>query len=222
MNNLQTKIAIVDVDGTLIEGQIQQGLINFLFKKKRIGVVYMIKLNLWFILYKLHLNSNVKYIFEFGLRYLKDRDVKEIDLLVEEYIKEVVEKKIFSRSVELVSKLRADGYNVVLLSTAVDVLIRRVSSIFGADDFLCTRLEIMDGRYTGHILGGIVYGEEKVEIIKQYIQSKSYALSEAVAYADHESDLSLLRIVGKSYIVNPNGHMKSIARREGIAIMDTR
>jgi phosphoserine phosphatase len=47
-------------------------------------------------------------------------------------------------------------------------------------------------------------------------------LREAVAYADHESDIPMLKMVGKAYVVNPDAYMRSVAQKEGIGIMDTK
>jgi phosphoserine phosphatase len=76
--------------------------------------------------------------------------------------------------------------------------------------------------YTGHIKGSIVYGNIKKEKLKEYFDLHQYSLSNAVAYADHESDIPMLSIVGKSYMVNPDTHRTHLAKEKGIGIMETR
>lgn len=216
------KIAVIDVDGTLIEGQIQQALINFFRQKGDLGFWYVLCLNLWFLAYKIHMTKNVRNVFEFGLRYLKNKPVELIIPVINKFVQTRLKDRAFKKSFGLIRELRARGYTIILLSTAVDVVINEVAKMFDADDYICTRLEIRSGHYTGRILGKILYGQAKADALKEYLNGKPYSLSECEAYADHESDIPLLKIVGKAYVVNPNTHMKRIANREGLAIMETR
>lgn len=223
MNPLQLKkIAVIDIDGTLIKGQLQQGLINFLYFKRKISLAFVLKLNIWFIFYKLGVVKNIKNIFEFGVKYLNGKSIEELNILLFEYIDKTVKKRIFPKSFDLIRDLRSQGYEVIILSTAVEAIISKVANLFEITDYICTRLEITNGRYTGKIMGDVIYGEMKKEKLKSYFQEHNYLLSNAIAYADHESDIPMLNSVGKAYIVNPNAHMAKIASRDGIGIIETR
>jgi HAD superfamily hydrolase (TIGR01490 family) len=221
-NKLQTRIAVIDIDGTLIEGQIQQGLINFFYSKGELSLGYIIRLNAWFVLYKLHITDNVKNIFEFGLKYLQGKPIEKISVLVDEYIQKTVKLKIFPKSFELINRLRSNNFTIIILSTAVDAVVSKVTTLLGADDYISTRLEIVDGLYTGHIAGDIAYGEHKVDLLKEYLTSRAYSLDNVEAYADHESDIPMLRIVGKAYIVNPNAKMRRLSIENNFDTIDLR
>ncbi|MFA6295138.1 MAG: HAD-IB family hydrolase [Candidatus Paceibacterota bacterium] len=220
--NSLTKIAVIDIDGTLIDGQIQQKLINFLYRKKELNLWFMLYLNIWFILYKLRLVSDMKKFFEYGLSYLKGKTLTSIDLIILEYINKDLKSDIYSKSFELVDDLKKSGYKLLILSTAVDAVISKVAKLFNIDDYICTKLEIKDGKYTGKIDGEIVYGKNKVRFLKEYFDSNTYLLKNAIAYADHESDIPMLKTVNKAYIVNPNVYMKHVAQKEGIGIINTK
>lgn len=210
--NLYKKIAVLDIDGTLIAGQIQQGLINYFYAKGKLSTMYVIRLNLWFVMYKLHITNNIKGIFEFGLKYLKDKSVHEIDSIVSRYVEEKVKQKVFHGSFGLIKKLREEGYVIILLSTAVDVVVSKIAELFQVDDYICTKLERVHDCYTGRISGDIAYGERKINLLKDYLSSRSYSLADVRAYADHESDIPLLKIVGKAYIANPDIKMERLSK----------
>jgi len=220
--NSSYKVAVIDVDGTLIAGQIQQGIINFLYKKGELNLWSIIMINFWFIFYKLRLTSDIKRVFEYGLQYLKNKPIEQVDSIVTEYIEKVIKQKIYPKSFELINTLRDEGYTLVILSTAIDAVISRISELFKIDNYICTLLETKGGLYTGKINGKIIYGDTKTETLSQYFKSKGYSLREAVAYADHESDIPMLKMVGKAYVVNPDAYMRSVAQKEGIGIMDTK
>ena len=66
----------------------------------------------------------------------------------------------------------------------------------------------------------MVYGTNKDMLVKKYLSENGYDLNDATAYADHESDISLLKLVSKGYIANPNAHMQSLAKRYNLGIID--
>jgi phosphoserine phosphatase len=110
----------------------------------------------------------------------------------------------------------------MILSTAADAVISEVARIFGVSSYVCTQLELSGGFYSGRLVGDIVYGEKKLEYIKKYFEVNDLKLSEAVAYADHKSDISLLKSVGNGYIVNPSVHLLRLAQKNGLGIIETR
>lgn len=219
--NNSKKIAIVDVDGTLINGQIQQKLIIFFWKNKQIKLWYFVKLNLWFILYKLGLVKNAESVLEYGLKYLNGKSVENINFLIKRFIDEEIKAIIFPKSFELINNLRRDGYSIVILSSAIEAVISHISELFKANDFICTRLEKNAGIYTGKVYGKIIYGNRKVTELNSYLEKHNYLIENTVAYADHESDLDLLRTVNKAFVVNPGNRMYKIAKREGFSIINT-
>jgi len=219
--NSLKKIAIIDVDGTLINGQIQQKLLNFFRKKGLIGIVYFVRINIWFVLYKLGFSKNIETIMNYGIAYLKDKPIINIDKIVTEFIKEVVIPDIFPKSFELISKLKNDNYSIIILSSAIDIVIKHIATLFSADDYICTKTEIHGDVYAGNIYGKIIYEQVKVTELAKYFKYHGYTLDNSVAYADHESDIPLLKYVGKSFIVNPNKHMIKMAIKEGLGIIYT-
>jgi HAD superfamily hydrolase (TIGR01490 family) len=214
-----TKVAIVDIDGTLLKEQIQKDFINFLYKNDEVNTAYLLRINIWFILYKLRLVHDIKNVLRKALDFIKGKKVEDIEMLVSNYSQYRLPKIIYPKAFSFIERLRNDGYTVILLSTAVDVLVRGTSNLFKADDYISTRLEVNNGCYTGSIIDKIVYGEEKLSKIKEYFALKNYRLESSIAFGDHESDIPLLKAVSKGYICNPNTHMRSLAMKEKIDII---
>jgi HAD superfamily hydrolase (TIGR01490 family) len=215
------KIAIIDVDGTLLSGQIQQKLIIFFWKRHQISFWYFLKLNMWFILYKLGICKDTRSILNYGIKYLNGKTIDSIAVLINEFMDLEVGKSIFPNSRRLLDNLRTDGYTIVILSSAIDIVINRIAKMFNADDCICTQTEKNNGVYTGKICGNIMYGNGKVIAIKQYFLLNNYSIETAVAYADHESDIPMLKIVGRAFIVNPSRYMMDLAKKESLNIAYT-
>jgi HAD superfamily hydrolase (TIGR01490 family) len=215
------KIAIVDVDGTLTKGQVQQGLFRFLFKKGELNFWIFLKLNVWFLLYKLHIVDDVQVVFRMAMENFRGEDVLKLDELVKEYVQEHIRLNLFPHSKDLINNLHKDGYFILFLSTAVNPVIEKIAHMLNADDYICTELEIKDHKYTGNPVGEIVYGSAKSRALTKYIENTQFKLNSAVAYADHLSDVPLLKMVGNGYLVNPDERLKSVALTEGLGIIYT-
>lgn len=220
MNQNYRKLAIIDVDGTLMSGQILNSFIKYLYRNDLVNLEFILRLNLWFILYKIGLIININPIYIYAVRYFKNWKVSDMDQLIEKFVNEVAKSKVFPESYRLLHELKNNGYSIVLLSTAVEPIIKRIALLFNADDYICTKLSIENGLYSGMIDGDIIYGTEKSKYLAKYCQENNYDLVHAVAYADHKSDITMLKSVGKSYIVNPSYYMRKIAKTEGIAIIN--
>ena len=216
------KYAFIDIDSTLLKGQVQQGFIDFLYSESRLSVLKYALLSLWFVLYKMGIFSDVKKIFKFGLRSIRGLTTAEADILANRFLNVYLPINTHVGSISFIRKIRDEGYRVILLSTAIDLLVSKLKFYFNADDILCTRLEKKDDIYTGNICGELVYGENKARVLRQLIEEVGSHLSETIACADHESDLPMLKIVGRPYLANPNKRMVKIAIQNNIAIIDLR
>ncbi len=220
--NYNRKLAVVDLDGTLIKGQSQRGLVNYLYSSGYVGIFYMLRLNLWFVMYKLGVVDEVKKILTTGLQYIKGKTEKHVADIVDKYIEGVILKNVYPKSMNLIQDLHVEGYSVLMLSTAVEPIVSKMAKLFHTDDYLCTKLESINGRYTGDIEGLVLYGENKIDALKAYINGKGYSINDVVAYADHKSDIPMLRIVGKAYLVNPDSKIVELAKENNIGIIDLR
>lgn len=213
------KIAVLDIDGTLINCQTQMEFLKFLFERGDVDVLYFIKIYLWFALYRLKIISNLKSIYRFGLKYFVDKKTTDVDELIEKFISEKILSRIFHDSFSFISSLKDEGNFILLLSSASEPMVARLSKLFQADDYICTKLEIVNGRYTGNVEGEIVEGDIKTSMLTKYFNLKGFVADSARAYADQKSDISMLKIVGKGYVVNPSSRLMQIALNESLAII---
>lgn len=205
------EIVIFDVDNTIVEGQSQQLFLNFLFKKKYISFVYYIRIMTWFLFYKLGFVSNPLPVIEYAFFFAKGKKIVDLDLIVNDFFKNILQPKIFPESLEIIKKHQEQGREVILVSNAIDILIKRIAEYLNIQTYLSTKLEIIDGVCTGRIIGGIMYSEQKLDAVKRYAEAKGITLSNSWSYADHSSDIFLLSHTTHPYAVNPTKKLKEFA-----------
>jgi hypothetical protein len=67
--------------------------------------------------------------------------------------------------------------------------------------------------------GPFVYGDGKVEAMRQFADKHDIDLGASYAYSDSVSDLPMLRAVGHAVVVNPDSDLLEIARQEDWRVM---
>jgi phosphoserine phosphatase len=107
----------------------------------------------------------------------------------------------------------------VVLSAAIAPLVGSLGRMIGVEVCEGTRLEAVGGRYTGRIEGRPLYGPEKARFARRYLEERGVDPVRCAAYADHETDVDLLRLVGRPVAVNPRPGLLSIATTEGWSVI---
>jgi hypothetical protein len=94
-----------------------------------------------------------------------------------------------------------------------------LAHVLAFDGGLGSRLEVIDGRYTGRAAGPFNYREGKVRSMRALAEREGIDLAASYAYSDSESDLPMLRAVGHAVVVNPDPDLRRIAVAEGWEIV---
>jgi HAD superfamily hydrolase (TIGR01490 family) len=204
-------LVIFDIDNTIIKGQSQALLLKFLFSRNYIPLVYYVRLMMWFMVYKLGFVDNPLKIMKRAFEFLKGKNRKDVEEIIEIFFQTVLRNKFYPEALEIIRMHQKEGREVILVSNAVDVLVERIAKFLNLSKYLCTRLEVVNGVYTGNIDGGIMYSENKLEAVKKYISSYDFSLDRSWGYGDHESDSHLLLNVKYPYAVNPSSGLAKIA-----------
>jgi HAD superfamily hydrolase (TIGR01490 family) len=212
-------LVIFDVDKTLVRGQSQNILLNYLFKKRIIGFWYYIKILWWFILYKMHLVKNPRPIMEYAFSFWKGQSEEYANKMMDDFFETTLKKYIYPEAVEIINNHIKNGDKVMLLSNAIEPLIKRVAKELGGVDYVSTRLEIVGGKFTGKMIDDMVYGPKKIEKIRDYVKKSNLSLENSWAYADHISDLGLLELSTHPVAVNPDKFLIEEARKRSWQVL---
>jgi HAD superfamily hydrolase (TIGR01490 family) len=131
--------------------------------------------------------------------------------LAEEAFEKVMKPNIFPRAKELVQTSLDKGHDVVIVSGALDFLMKLLADHLGATGIIANRLEIKDHFATGKLLRPVVAGPEKARLVREHARSKGHDLDECFAYSDSYSDVPMLSVVGHPAAVNPDRKLSLLA-----------
>lgn len=117
----------------------------------------------------------------------------------------------------LVRRHHEAGDFIVILSASPQELVQVVAEQVGAHRAIGTRVECVDGRYTGRVHEPFCYGEGKLERLRSVLGPS--ALEGATAYADSASDLPVLVASNEPVAVNPDRRLLRVALDRGWPVL---
>jgi HAD superfamily hydrolase (TIGR01490 family) len=139
-------------------------------------------------------------------------------VLADEVFDAVIKRALFKNARDLVARAREQG-DVVLVSGALDFLMRRLADHLGAGagdiGVIANRLEIKDHFATGRLLRPIVAGPEKARLIRDHAREHGHDLDHCFAYSDSYSDVPMLSVVGHPAAINPDARLALLASTYG-------
>ncbi len=212
-------LILFDLDDTLIRGQSQKMLLNYLKEKKVITGYFYVRLLLAFVMYKLGLMRDPQKVMVYAYAFMKGMKVSEVETLLAPYIQTVLHECLNTVVVDKLKVHLMDGSEVVLVTNSADVLAKPLARALGITNVLATELEVKDEVFTGVILGKPVHGDEKVARVSAYAEKRGLILSNATFYSDHISDMPLFSAVRTRIVVNPKWFFEQKTKMLGWTIL---
>ncbi len=106
---------------------------------------------------------------------------------------------------------RAEGHRLVLSTTTPLDMIAPFAEAYGFDDLIATAYETKDGRYTGRLYEGFVWGTGKLRAVREWAGARGIDLADCHACSDSIFDVPLLSSVGSPHAVNPDPSLTVVA-----------
>lgn len=203
-----------DVDGTLVRTNLVQPTLYYLLNQatplktlKKLGsaLAQAPRLALAELKDRRHFNELLYSTYE-GVT--EDR----LEVLSVEVFERVLQPNLYPYARDLIAKSKAAGQEVVLISGALDCVLRHLQRVLGADTLIANRLEMKDRIATGKILRPVVAGPTKARLIRDHARAAGHDLDDCYAYSDSYSDVPMLSVVGHPAAVNPDPRLLFLAQ----------
>jgi HAD superfamily hydrolase (TIGR01490 family) len=123
--------------------------------------------------------------------------------------------RLYPQMLERAYEHQEQGRRVYIVTAALQEMADMLAHVLAFDGGLGSRLEVVEGRYTGRPAGPFNYREGKVVSMRRLAEREGLDLAASYAYSDSESDLPMLRAVGHAVVVNPDAELRRIAAQEG-------
>lgn len=112
----------------------------------------------------------------------------------------------------LITTLRNLGYRTAILSGGFTYFARHLQKQLNIDYVYANDLEIRDGSVTGEVMGRIVDGQRKAELLQQIADQERISLEQVIAVGDGANDLPMLSRAGLGVAFRAKPLVKESAR----------
>lgn len=138
--------------------------------------------------------------------------------LPESTLQKVAERLELTEGAEvLLANLRGFGYKTAVLSGGFTYFGNYLQTRLGLDHVHANELQIVGGKLTGRVVGEIINGPRKAELLKQIAAAEGIHPRQVVAIGDGANDLPMLNAAGLGIAF----HAKPIVRQQAATAVST-
>lgn len=159
---------------------------------------------------------------ESALAFVEGKRRADLTQLGHDIVVEVIGPRIYPGMRRVIDAHHAAGDRTYLVTAAPRDLAEGIAAYLGMDGALGSEAELVDGVYTGRMLGPVLHGPAKLEAVRQLADDQGIDLRESSAYSDSVNDRPLLEGVGHPVAVNPDHTLGHMAAERGWPVHDFR
>lgn len=143
----------------------------------------------------------------------------ELVELAEEVFEQDIMPRLWPETVALANEHLAQGHEVWLITATPELMAEVFARRLGLTGALGTRVETVDGVFTGRLDGGVLHGQQKATAARSLAAERGIDLADCWAYSDSRNDIPLLEAVGNRVVVNPDAALLKHAREHGWQVL---
>lgn len=202
--------AFFDLDRTLIDGFSAKEFFQNRLLSGRMGAREILAQFAGVIVYAMG-NGNFAGLAAIGARGVQGtKESIFVEVGEEVYLKHLA-NAIYPESRALVAAHLAKGHTVAIISAATPYQVDPIARDLAIEHVMCTRMEVVEGKFTGKIIEPACWGDGKAVAARQLAKEHNVDLSKSYFYTDSAEDMPLLEIVGKPRPLNPDTKLSALA-----------
>ncbi|WP_252234660.1 HAD-IB family hydrolase [Clostridium sp. ZS1] len=197
------KIAIFDIDYTITKKETLMEFFKYYIKKDIKSIRFLPRAIYCGMMYLLKFYDE-KMVKEKFLKFIDGISEDELKKVVEGFYTEKLSNLLYSDAMDMMKKLKSEGYDIYLISASPEFYINKFYSIKEVDRVIGTKFKFSDGKFLRQMDGINCKGEEKVRRLKEVLKEEKIDVDfeESYMFSDSLSDKPLLDLVGKPYLIN--------------------
>jgi HAD superfamily hydrolase (TIGR01490 family) len=210
--------AVFDLDRTLLPSTTAERLfVRYLIERRVLGLRALVETARFSL--TTGLRDPIRLVKE-NRPYFRGLHVARMWLLGRRCFEDVIRGRLSKRGLDQLELHRRAGHRIVLLSGSIPFVVQPMARTFAVDHVICSQLDVRDQRLTGRIVDLHPYGKAKAELMRRYAGAVSLDLARSYCYADHHTDVGILRLFGNPVCVNPTEQLRITATRAGWSIVE--
>ncbi len=212
----QRRLAIFDIDGTLVRGSLLISLIEGLIEEGVFPLsarkIFSKEKALWETR-KGTYSDYIECVIDSFLMNIKGVSYEDV-LAVSKKVAKENKDKVYIYTKSLIFDLKKKGYYVLAISNSPKIILDIFCKDYGFDKIYGRFYEIgPNDRFTGEITDLHLIGN-KANIVKRVLEKEGLSLDGSIGVGDTESDIPFLELVSEPICFNPNSGLYKHARRQ--------
>jgi HAD superfamily hydrolase (TIGR01490 family) len=211
-------VSVFDCDGTLYSAQFGYGMLRYCRDHGYVGRVraYYLSILPRYLLRRLRLikaEALNRPVVANLARLIAGWDTEQANAIFEWVAHQYLLPSRRPRVIARLNEHLALGHRVILLTGVYQPCLQILGRYLGVSDLIGSRVEIVDGRYTGGCVLPVVTGSDKLPYLMQYCEANGLDVDwgSSYAYADSGTDGAVLQAVGTPVAVHPDAPLRSMA-----------
>ncbi len=191
------RLVCFDMDSTLIEAEVIDELAKAAGTGAKVAAIT-----------EAAMRGELDFKESFALRMAELRGLRE------SVLREIADSLPLTEGAEhLISTLRMLGYKTAILSGGFNFFGRHLQGKLGIDYVFANELEIADGKVTGRVVGNVIDGQRKAELLRDLAARENISLKQVIAVGDGANDLPMLSIAGLGIAFRAKPLVKASAKQ---------
>jgi putative phosphoserine phosphatase / 1-acylglycerol-3-phosphate O-acyltransferase len=194
--------ALFDYDGTVIDNFSAAAFYRHRLRHFEIGPVELAK-TLLGAARGIDSGEDFEEFLKMALGAWRGRSEEEMRGLGDRLFKHEIAGRMHWEAWRLVEAHHAMGHRVVLASSATRFQVEPMARELGAEEILCTPVEIVDGVLTGRTAGPALWGDRKAGAMLALTEEHDLDIDDCFAYSNGTEDIPFLAAAGHPRCVDP-------------------
>ncbi len=203
-NQNSNKLVFLDFCGTVVNYQTGNAYIDYVKKHNYSFIVRLRELKNK-ILIKLGKKMNKRFYDKtYILNQVKDLSYAEMDRCALNFYVEEIRPYFIPQILKEIKRLKKENYRIYVVSGGYDIYLKYFVDEFKLDGLFCTKIKFKNNKCKATFDGLDCMFDNKPKIIKAYFKDEPLDQYEVIGYTDSISDLPMLKLCTKGYVVSKN------------------
>lgn len=212
------KLAIFDLDDTLINGDCSSLWCEYLRKKNIVDQGYMDEEAALMQLYREGALDMDAYM-RFFLQPIRLKSTRQVSDWVVDFMQREILHRVRPEAVQQINQYQAQGVEVLVISASAHFLVKPIAALMGITEALAIDCQTYKGRFNGLTEGVLSFGEGKVQRLNDWLETKKATPESIAFYSDSINDLPLLEEIDQPFAVTPDRQLSQLAVQRGWPVL---
>ncbi|MBP6123135.1 MULTISPECIES: HAD family hydrolase [Providencia] len=209
---MQNKLAIFDLDDTIVQGDSSVLWTQYLWDKKIITDPRFVEADKeMMVQYNAGSLDMVTYL-KFSMQALSGMKIEQVDLWLDNFVDTIILPRIYPEAVKTIATYRSQEIPIIVISATVTFIVKKIAERLNADIVMGIDIKQKDGCYSTETEGIPTFKEGKVKRLMQWISHQPITDAYIYFYTDSANDLPMCHFADETFIVNGDERLTQAAK----------